>query len=75
MKSVIKGDKEPAHIFAAYLAIEAHKLRYGEGNKYHPVNYSIKYRGKHYQIEVTNTQKHHFAYVISGFRQLTKVLG
>ncbi|MFS7307048.1 MULTISPECIES: DUF4060 family protein [Rahnella] len=73
MKVLIKGDTEPAHIAAAYSAIEEHKKKYGTGNKSHPFTYSIRYRGKHYQIEVTNTNKHHMAHVITGHRQLTKV--
>ena len=44
MKQIIRGDKEPSHILAATRALEAHYSRYGEGNKYHPVIYSIAYR-------------------------------
>lgn len=73
MKILIKGDTEPAHIVAAHSAIDEHIKKYGTGNKSHPFTYSIKYRSKHYQIEVTNTNKHHMAHVITGHRQLTKV--
>lgn len=73
MKSMIKGDTEFAHIVAAERAIDEHKRRFGTGNKSHPFTYSIKYRNKYYQIEVTNTSKHHVAHVITGHRQLTKV--
>ncbi|WP_333610093.1 DUF4060 family protein [Pantoea piersonii] len=32
--------------------MEAHKARYGEGNKHHHITYSIAYHGKHYQVEI-----------------------
>lgn len=73
MKVNIKGDTEPAHLVAAHKAIDAHREKYGTGNKHHRRIYSIKYRNKSYQIEVTNTNKHYLAHVITGHRQLTKV--
>ncbi|PLR52374.1 DUF4060 family protein [Chimaeribacter arupi] len=74
MKEVIKGDKEPVHIVAAMKALETHKAKYGEGNKFHPRIYSVAYRGRFYQIEVVTRRKTMAATVITGVRTLTKVL-
>lgn len=73
MKEIIRGDAEPAHIFAANAAIEAHKARYGEGNKYHPIIYPVKYRSKNYQVEVITRTNTIAATVINGVRNLTKL--
>lgn len=73
MKEVIRGDTEPSHIVAANRAIEAHKKRYGSGNKYHPIIYSIRYRNRNYQVEVVNRNSTIAATVITGVRNLTKV--
>ncbi|MFB9087424.1 DUF4060 family protein [Erwinia tracheiphila] len=72
MKEVIRGDTEPVHIVVANQAIETHK-KYGTGNKYHPIIYSIRYRNKSYQIEVTNRKTTISASVITGVRTLLKV--
>ncbi|HBE9082922.1 DUF4060 family protein [Serratia fonticola] len=73
MKEVIRGDTEPAHIVAANAAIERHKAKYGEGNKYHPIIYPVKYRSKNYQIEVITRETTIAATVITGVRNLTKL--
>ncbi|EOS94063.1 DUF4060 family protein [Erwinia tracheiphila] len=73
MKEVIRGDTEPVHIVVANQAIETHKRKYGTGNKYHPIIYSIRYRNKSYQIEVTNRKTTISASVITGVRRLLKV--
>ena len=73
MKEVIRGDKEPCHLVAADRAINEHKRRYGSGNKYHPVFYSIGYRGRYFQIEVVTRKSTIAATVITGVRNLTKV--
>lgn len=73
MKILIKGDSEPAHLVAAHSAVKEHVKKYGNGNKSHPFTYCIKYRDRLFQIEVTNTNKHHLAHVITGHRKLTKV--
>lgn len=70
----IYGDTEPAHIVVAHKAMEAHKAKYGEGNKFHPRIYSVAYRGRFYQIEVVTRRKTMAATVITGGRTLTKVL-
>lgn len=70
----IYGDKEPAHLVVANKALDAHKAKYGEGNKYHPILYRIKYRNKHYQVEVTTRQTTIAATVITGARNLSRVL-
>ncbi|TQI79986.1 uncharacterized protein DUF4060 [Serratia fonticola] len=73
MKEIIRGDTEPVHVFVANLAIEKHKRLNGEGNKYHPIIYPVKYRGKNYQIEVVNRANTIAATVITGVRNLTKL--
>lgn len=73
MKEVIRGDTEPVHVFAAHIAIERHKSRYGTGNKYHPSVYVIKYRNKIHQIEVVTRNTTIAATVITGVRNLTKI--
>ena len=70
----IYGDTEPAHLVAAHKALDAHKARYGEGNKYHPIKYSIAYRGKHYQVEVITRRITIAATVITGVRNLSRVM-
>ncbi|MDL4915995.1 MAG: DUF4060 family protein [Enterobacterales bacterium endosymbiont of Blomia tropicalis] len=75
MKHIIRGDKEPFHILAATRALEAHCFRYGEGNKYHPVIYSIAYRRRFYQIEVITRRETMVATVITGVRNLTHLPG
>ncbi|MBW1212107.1 DUF4060 family protein [Pantoea allii] len=75
MKQIIRGDKEPVHIVAASRALEAHMSRYGEGNKYHPVIYSIAYRSKYYQVEVITRRETIVATVITGVRNLTHLPG
>ena len=70
---MIKGDTEFAHIVAAERAIDEHKRKFGDGNKHHPFIYTIKYRSRPYQIEVTNKKKHHVAYVIARHRKLENV--
>ncbi|WP_215848470.1 MULTISPECIES: DUF4060 family protein [Pantoea] len=75
MKQIIRGDKEPSHILAATRALEAHYSRYGEGNKYHPVIYSIAYRARYYQIEVITRRETMVASVITGVRKLTHLSG
>ncbi|WP_338086288.1 DUF4060 family protein [Nissabacter archeti] len=70
----IYGDTEPAHIVVAHKAMEAHKAKYGEGNKFHPRIYSVAYRGRFYQIEVVTRRQTMAATVITGVRTLTKVL-
>ena len=70
----IYGDTEPAHLVAANKALGAHKARYGEGNKYHPIKYSIAYRGKHYQVEVITRRITMAATVITGVRNLSRVM-
>nr|WP_240155859.1 DUF4060 family protein [Pantoea formicae] len=70
LKQVIRGDKEPAHLVVAHRALEAHKARYGEGNKNHPILYSISYRNKHYQVEVTTRRVTMAANIITGARSL-----
>ncbi|VEI69374.1 Uncharacterised protein [Serratia fonticola] len=73
MKEIIRGDTEPAHIVAANTAIERHKAKYGESNKYHPIIYPVKYRSKNYQIEVITRETTIAATVITGVRNLTKL--
>ncbi|CAI0899338.1 Uncharacterised protein [Serratia entomophila] len=73
MKEVIRGDKTLEDIVAANAAIERHKATYGEGNKYHPIIYPVKYRGKHYQVEVITRETTMAATVINGARNLTKL--
>lgn len=70
----IYGDTEPAHLVVASKALDAHKARYGEGNKYHPIVYSVAYRGKHYQIEVMTRRITMAATVITGVRNLSRIL-
>lgn len=74
MKRVIRGDTEPVHIVVADKALEAHKARYGEGNKYHPIIYSIRYRNKHYSVEVITRRITMAATVITGVRNLSRIL-
>lgn len=73
MKEVIRGDKTLEDIVAANAAIEAHKARFGEGNKYHPIIYPVKYRSKNYQVEVITRTNTIAATVITGVRNLTKL--
>ncbi|MDU2730001.1 MULTISPECIES: DUF4060 family protein [Pantoea] len=73
MKERIYGDTEPAHIVVANKALEAHKARYGEGNKHHHITYSIAYRGKHYQVEVITRRTTMAATVITGTRNLSRL--
>lgn len=73
MKEVIRGDSEPAHLVVAHKAIDAHLHRYGHGNKYHPIVYSIRYRNKTYQIEVVTRESTVAATVITGVRSLSKI--
>lgn len=73
MKEVIRGDKTLEDIVAANAAIERHKAKYGEGNKYHPIIYPVKYRSKNYQIEVITRETTIAATVINGVRNLTKL--
>jgi len=75
MKQIIRGDKEPSHILAASRALEAHYSRYGEGNKYHPIIYSIAYRSRFYQVEVITRRETMVATVITGVRNLTHLSG
>lgn len=73
MKEVIRGDTEPVHVFAAHIAIERHKSKYGTGNKYHPIIYPVRYRNKTHQIEVVTRENTIAATVITGVRNLTKI--
>ncbi|MGP4130101.1 DUF4060 family protein [Pantoea tagorei] len=73
MKERIYGDTEPAHIVVANKALEAHKPRYGEGNKYHPIIYSVAFRGKTYQVEVITRRTTMAATVITGTRNLSRL--
>lgn len=73
MKKLIRGDKEPAHLVAASKALEAHQARYGDGNKHHPIKYSIAYRGKHYKVEVITRRNTMAATVITGARSLVRL--
>ncbi|WP_241601974.1 DUF4060 family protein [Rosenbergiella nectarea] len=73
MREVIRGDTEPVHIVVASKAIDKHRLRYGTGNKYHHVVYSIGYRDRHYQIEVVTRKTTISATVITGCRNLSRV--
>ena len=70
----IYGDTEPAHLVVANKALEAHKARYGDGNKYHPIIYSIRYRNKHYSVEVITRRITMAATVITGVRNLSRIL-
>jgi hypothetical protein len=67
LKQVIRGDKEPTHLVVAHRALEARKAKYGEGNKNHPILYSISYRSGHYQVEVTTHCVTMAAYIITEF--------
>ncbi len=69
----IYGDTELAHLVVAKKALEAHKARYGEGNKYHPIIYSIRYRNKHYSVEVITRRITMAATVITGVRTLSRI--
>ncbi|HEJ6928647.1 TPA: DUF4060 family protein [Serratia marcescens] len=69
----IRGDTEPVHVFAAHKAIDEHLHKYGSGNKYHPIVYSIKYRNKTYQVEVVTRNTTIAATVITGVRNLSKI--
>jgi len=73
LKQVIRGDKEPAHLVAANKALDTHQAKYGEGNKHHPIRYSIAYRGKHYQVEVITRRTTMAATVITGARSLARL--
>lgn len=73
MKEIIRGDTEPVHVFAAHKAIDEHLHKYGSGNKYHPIVYSIKYRNKTYQVEVVTRNTTIAATVITGVRNLSKI--
>lgn len=73
MKKVIRGDKEPTHLVAATRAIDAHILKYGDGNKHHPVIYTISYRNKLYQVEVITRRSSVIATLITGARSLTQL--
>lgn len=59
----------------AQKAIDAFKARYGEGNKYRPQIFCVKYRNKAYQIEVVTRKKTIAATVITGARKLGRVYG
>lgn len=74
MKQIIKGDTEPAHLVVANKALEVHKSRYGEGNKYKHLLYNIRYRNKHFQVEVITRRVTMTATVIAGARSLSRIL-
>ena len=73
MKKVIRGDKEPAHLVAATRAIDFHLLKYGDGNKHHPVIYTISYRDRLYQVEVITRRASVRAVILSGARSLIQL--
>ena len=75
MRRTTRGDNEPFPTVAASRALEAHMSRYGEGNKYHPVIYSIAYRSKYYQVEVITRRETIVATVITGERKSTHLPG
>lgn len=73
MKIIIRGDTEPVHVFVAHKAIDEHLYKYGSGNKFHPIIYSIRYLKKVYQVEVIVRQRTVAATIITGVRNLSKV--